>query len=109
MRNRIAVLPGTPRRIRLAVPWNVEDKVDLPPGDLASVIPLRVRIEVTSGRNSTRSALRAARVQHALEEVGATAETVELDEEHATLTAEANRRQVFHVAHSPFVKRVTAN
>jgi hypothetical protein len=108
MKNRIAALPGTPRRIRLSVPWNAEDKIDLPAGDEAGIIPSLVRIEVAGGLNSTRSAMRAARVQQALEDVGATGHTVEMEGEHATLAAEADRKQVLHVAKLPFVRRVSA-
>jgi len=52
--------------------------------------------------------MRAVRVQTALQDVGTTGETVELDEDHATVTAEADRKQVLHVARLPFVKRVSA-
>ena len=109
MRNRIARLEGTPRRIRIRVPTGAEDKLDLPADEVGEVVPLRVRIEVAGGRSSTASAMRANRVRQALEDVGGTAETVELEGEHATLAAEADRRQMLHVARLPFVKRVSAS
>jgi len=108
MRNRIATLPGTPKRIRQPVRWDIEDKLDLPTEGASGMLPCQVRIEVTGGRNSTRSTMRAVRVHTALQDVGTTGETVELDEDHATVTAEADRKQVLHVARLPFVKRVSA-
>lgn len=107
MKNRIARLEGTPRRIRVRVPWEAEDKLDVPDTGMSDVVPLRVRIEVAGGRSSTASAMRANRVRQALEDVGAAGETVELEGEHATLEAEADREQMLHVARLPFVKRVS--
>lgn len=108
MKNRFEVLPGTPRRIRVSVPWRPEDKLDLPPGSPADVVPLCIRIEVAGGRNSARSAMRAARVRQELEDVGGKAQPVEVEGEYATLDAEADHRQMLHVARLPFVKRVSA-
>lgn len=107
MKNRIARIQGTPRRIRIRVPVEAEDKLDFPAGNTSHVVPLLVRIEVAGGRSSTASAMRANRVRQALEDVGAVAETVELEGEHATLAAEADREQMLHVARLPFVKRVS--
>jgi hypothetical protein len=108
MKNRIAALPGTPMRMRQPVRGTIEDKLDLPAESVTDVRPLRVRIEVAGGRNSTRSTMRAARVQEALENVGATGRTVEVEEGGATLSAEASRKQVLYVARLPFVRRVSA-
>jgi hypothetical protein len=107
MKSRIAALPGTPMRIRQPVRWNTEDKLDLPPESAPDMRLLHVRIEVAGGRNSTRSTMRAARVQQALENVGATGRTVEVEEGRATLAAEASRKQVLYVARLPFVRRIS--
>lgn len=106
---RLTTLPGTPRRIRVPVHREAEDKLDVPTGEMSEVVPLQVRIEVAGGRSSTASAMRAARVRQALEDVGGTAETVELEGEHATLSAEADRKQMLHVARLPFVRKVSAS
>jgi hypothetical protein len=86
-----------------------EDKLEVPAGELSDVVPLQVRIEVCGGRSSTASAMRAARVQQALEDVGGRAETVELEGGRATLDAEADRTQMLHVARLPFVRRVSGS
>lgn len=107
MRNRIARIQGTPRRVRVPISRETEDKLDFPGVEASDIVPLRVRIEVAGGRSSTASAMRANRVRQALEDVGAVAETVALEGEYATLVAEADREQILHVARLPFVKRVS--
>jgi len=106
MTNRLTRIPGTPARVRVPAPGGPERKVDIPRRALDDVVPIEIRIEVAGGRSSTASAMRADRVRAALEEVGATARTVEIEGEHAALPGEADRRQVLHVARMPFVRRV---
>lgn len=107
MKNRIAMLDGTPHRVRVAVGSEPEDKFDFATSGMDEVVPELVVIEVGGGRSSTASAMRAARVQQTLEEVGAAARCVQLEGEHATVAAEVDRVQVLHVARLPFVRRIS--
>lgn len=107
MKNRIATLPGTPRRVRIAEPWSTEDKVAFSTKEMDDLLPERMRIEVAGGRSSTASAMRAARVQHELEDVGAAGSPVFLEGGRAALDAELDRQQVLHIAKLPFVRRIS--
>jgi len=106
MVNRLETLPGAPHRVRVAKDESADERTRKLTPDLSDLIPAPVRIEVAGGRSSTASAMRAARVQHSLEEVGASARCVELEGEHATLAAEADRPQLLHVARLPFVRKI---
>lgn len=94
-------------RVRVEEPEGSDEKVDFSTDDMSDVVPSAVRIEVAGGRSSTASAMRAARVQSSLERVGAKGSTVELEGEYATVSAEADRAQIFHIARIPFVKKIT--
>lgn len=107
MKNRLTRLAGTPWRVRVSEPTDSRDKIAVPRSVLEDTVPITVLVEVTGGRSSTASAMRAARVQQELEEVGATAETIHLVGEHATLEARADRRQMEHAARHPFVRRIS--
>jgi hypothetical protein len=98
-------IPGTPYRLRVEDEGRSSDKVECfeDHGDRVAVV-----IEVAAGRSSTASAMRAARVVHELEEAGATATTVKVDGDQATVEGEADRAQAERVARCPFVKKVTA-
>ena len=96
-------IPGTPYRLR--VDEDRRSKVeltDLGPATRAVVI------EVAGGRSSTASAMRAARVVSELEGAGASATTVKVNGEHATIEGEADREQAELIAKLPFVRKVTA-
>lgn len=93
--------------MRVEEPAGSDEKVDFSSEEMSDIVPSAVRIEVTGGRSSTASAMRAARVQNSLERVGAAGNTVELEGEYATVSAEADRAQIFHIARIPFVKKIT--
>ena len=96
-------IPGTPYRLR--VDEDRESKVEL--GALGNAAGAVV-IEVAGGRSSTASAMRAARVVSELEGVGASATTVKVNGERATIEGEADRAQAELIARLPFVRKVTA-
>ena len=107
LQRRLRTLPGTPRRVRTSEEKEPFEKVAFDVAELEDVLPVSVRIEVGGGRSSTASAMRAAKVQQELEQVGAAARTVELEGQHAALEAEADGVQVLHVARLPFVRRIS--
>ena len=96
-------IPGTPYRLR--VDDDRRSKVEI--ADLGPTARAVV-IEVAGGRSSTASAMRAARVVSEIEGVGASATTVQVNGEHATIEGEADREQAELIARLPFVKKVTA-
>lgn len=106
MKNRLETLPGTPHRVRVSRDDSAAERSRKLTPDLSDLIPTSVRIEVAGGRSSTASAMRAARVQQSLEEVGASGRCIELEGQHATLAAEGDRPQLLHVARLPFVRKI---
>lgn len=109
MTSRLTSVRGLARRLRLPDerPRGAARTLDLSSADLERVIPFHVRIEIAAGRSSTASAMRAAHVQHRLENVGAVAWTIALEGSHATVQAELDPDQLEHAATLPFVRRIS--
>lgn len=72
----------------------------------ASVVPMRVRIEVRCGRHSTVSAMGAYRVTREIEETGGAASVIELAPDGSALVAEMDAAQARRLAGLPLVRRV---
>lgn len=95
------------RRLRPVRRRDAMEKLQLEPaGTSASLAPMRVRIEVHQGRNSTASTMRAYRVMQEVEGVGGLASIIELTAGGSALMAQVNGEQAEHLAHSPFVRRI---
>ncbi|HEX7120710.1 MAG TPA: hypothetical protein VF212_18095 [Longimicrobiales bacterium] len=74
----------------------------------ASVVPMRVRVEVYGGRNSTASTMRAYRVMQEIEGTGGVASIIELTPDGSALVAELDGAQASRLARLPFVRRIVS-
>ncbi len=73
---------------------------------VASVVPMRVRVEVRGGRNSTASTMRAYRVMQEIEGTGGVARIIELAADGSALVAEVDGAQAERLTRLPFVRRI---
>ncbi len=75
-------------------------------GSMASVVPMRVRVEVHGGRHTTASLMRAYRVLQRIEGTGGSASIIEVAADGSTLEAEVDATQAESLARLPFVRRI---
>jgi len=75
---------------------------------VASVVPMRVRVEIHGGRNTTASMMRAYRVLQEIEHTGGVANIIEVAPDGSTLVAEVDGKQAENLARMPFVRRIVS-
>lgn len=78
------------------------------PGTIASVVPMRVRVEVFGGRSTTASMMRAYRVLQEIEGTGGVASIIEMAPDGSALVAEVDSTQAESLARLPFVRRIVS-
>lgn len=92
-----------PRRVR---PRGAAVKLSVPhPGQ---VTPMRVRVEVQSGRGTTANIMRAYRVLQRIEKAGGTAQIIQVAADGSTLVAEVEAAKVEGLAELPFIRRIVS-
>jgi len=93
-----------PRTSRPAQKVSMKQHLD----PLATIVPMQVRIEVQSGRDSSSNMIRAYRILKQIEESGGFGKIVEVAEDGSTLIAEVDAAQVQSLARFPFVRRIVS-
>lgn len=100
------VLRGVPYRLPRAAAQRQEpeDKLRLEDtSSLRSILPTRVRVDVTGGRHGTAAALRAQRVAREIEESGGRAAITEVASDRSRLVAEVDGAQATSLARHRFI------
>lgn len=91
-----------PRPSRPAQKMSIQQQLD----PLATIVPMQVRIEVQSGRDSSSNMIRAYRILKQIEESGGLGRIVEVAEDGSALVAEVDAAQMQSLAGFPFVRRI---
>lgn len=77
-------------------------------GQAASVVPMRVRVEVSGGRGTTANMMRAYRILQQIELTGGVARIIEVAPDGSALIAEVDGTQAESLARQPFVRRIVS-